>query len=382
MKKIYVLIVIILCINGEYKAQSSKKDGEIYRFSIVKQIPHSPIKNQQKTGTCWSFATISFLESEIIRKTGNIVDLSEMYIVRHAYSLKARYYLETSGKNTFGEGGISHDVTRILKEYGIVPDSIYPGLTNNTSIFNHNEMEGVIKGIANAVLNTSTNNDNWNKVYEYALDTYMGETPKTFVKDSKVYSPISYTNQYLKINPDDYVEITSYTHLPNYSYSELELPDNWTHDKMYNVPLDELIMVIDSALIKGYTLTWDGDVSENEFLHEKAIAILPVKKWESKDITDKSKTGVIPENEEKVTPLMRQNSFEDKTTTEDHLMHIVGFAKDQKGNKFYYVKNSWGCNSGEQGYMYISEAYCRMKLVDVMVNKNALPLQLRKKLGI
>jgi bleomycin hydrolase len=353
--------------------------SQAYEFQTVKDIEALPVISQDNTGTCWSFSTTSFLEAEIIRLTGNKVDLSEMYNVRNTYLDKAENYVMRQGKAQFGEGGLSHDVINSARKYGVVPKNSFIGKNNADSEFNHekmvNELEAVVK---KAVAETPKKYPNWKADFAAILDSYLGKfdentkvaSPKFSIDNNTAGSPEQLTpKQFLagtKLNLDDYVTITSFTNEPYYSKFILSIPDNFANGSLYNLPLDEFIQNIDNALDKGFTLALDTDVSEKTFSKENGIAVIPENEGDAKAIL----TEIKPEKS--ITPEYRQAEFENYSTQDDHLMHIVGKVVDQKGNQYYKVKNSWGTKAGRQGFFYMSVPYIRLKAISVMLNKDGL----------
>jgi len=352
-----------------------------YQFKTLKEIPSTTVKNQGKSGTCWSYATISFLESEILRETGNEVDLSEMFIVRNTYANKAIKYIRLHGANTFAEGGQSHDVTDIMKTYGVVPQEVYNGFEIDGKV-DHKEISKVTKAFLDAVLDSRYLTSKWFEAFSGILDTYLGENPEKFEYNGKKYTPKSFMTDYLKIDPSDYVELTSYTNYPFYEKCCLEVPDNWSYDcNYYNLPIDELEAVIDNALEKGYSVCWDADVSDKFWTPDTFdYAILPTKAFED-TIEDKWDDKIKGQIEEKlVDQELRQETFDNFNTTDDHLMHLVGNAEDQFGNKYYKIKNSWGSKDKQfNGYYYVSQSYFRQQTICLMVHKDSVPKKIRKK---
>lgn len=365
------------------KKQTEKKEKDPYEFTMVYQVKTTPVKNQAKTGTCWSFATTSFIETELMRMNKGTHILSPMYFVRYAYPQKAENYVRYSGTNNFSMGGQAHDVMRIIKEYGFVPEEIYTGKNIGEEEHNHGEMDEVLKAIVNAVQKNKGGKitPRWKEVFESTIDIYLGKPPKEFIYLGRKFTPTSFRDS-LNFNPDDYIELTSYTHHPFYEKFVLEVPDNWNRGDYYNIPINDLIHLIDTALAKGYSVCWDGDTSEKSFNKKKAIAIIPQVEESESDDKEKEESDE-PVAEKFITQEMRQNAFDNQTTTDDHLMHIVGLARDKRGYKFYYVKNSWGTKDKKyDGYVYMSEIYARLKTVAIMVHKDAIPDKLKLKLGI
>ncbi|BDD04087.1 C1 family peptidase [Aureibacter tunicatorum] len=341
------------------------------------------VKNQAETGTCWSFSTTSFIESELIKKGKGVHNLSEMYNVRNVYPQKAELYVKKHGRAQFGEGSLSHDVINSIREYGIVPESAYSGITFG-ELHNHQEMINVLKKMLTAVVENKGGSitPKWSEAFNAVLDVYLGKAPQEFEYQGKTYTPKSFAD-YLDINPDDYISLTSFTHQDFYDSFVLQVPDNFSNGEFYNLPLDELMEVMDYALENGYTISLDADVSEEFFSAKTGMAILPAKDFD--DMDEDEKEGVFKVNtpEVIVTPELRQMAYENYETTDDHLMHLTGKGKDQYGNPFYKVKNSWGTKGkGFEGYVYLSEAYMKMKTVSILLNKNALPKNIRKKLNV
>ncbi len=371
------LVIIIFCT-------SLFAQKNAYSFTNTKEIASTTPKNQGYTGTCWSFAVSSLLESELLSKGIKDIDLSEMYFVRCTYIEKAQIYIRLHGESNFGEGGEAHDVINIVKKYGMVPQSAYSGKKEGDKILDHSMLEKKLDMFLDSLISVSKDylNPDWKKPYEKILDNYLGKVPVTFEYSGKTYTPKSFANEYAGINPDDYIEFTSYTHHPFYEWFFLEIPDNWSFQQYYNVEINDLIEIIDTSLNLGYSLGWGGDVSEEEFSSTKGIAIVPENDWNHKSDKEKNRTLDVVEKEKNITPEMRQKTFDNYTTGDDHFMHITGTSKDQNGTKFYYTKNSWGEKSTYKGYLYLSESYVKLKTISIIVNKNALPKTIKDKLGI
>jgi len=363
MKKSFIFILFSLFGNGLF-AQ--------YQFTEVNRIACTPIKSQDRTGTCWSYSTISFLESELMRLGQSEIDLSEMYIVRNIYLDKARNYVLRQGKANFSQGSLAHDVIRAYHMAGVVPESIFSGKLNPDDVHNHGDMEAAMKGMLDGITKQKQPNPRWMNGINALMDVYMGKTPEKFNYKGKEYTAESFANS-LKINPKDYLSFTSYTHHPFYEECIIEIPDNYSNGSYFNIPVDELQAIVDNALANGYTVSWDGDVSEKGFSSRDGLAILP------QDAKRKNKF-TKPGKEISVNQALRQSTFMNYSTTDDHLMHIVGTAKDQNGTKYYIIKNSWGEISDYKGYLYMSEAYLRLKTVGILVNKNSVPKNVMNKL--
>ncbi len=379
---IMLRLLLVFCIISVANLRNTQAQIK-YQFKIIKQIPTTTVKDQARTGTCWSFATTSFIESEMIRMGKSPVDLSEMFSVYHTYLRKAELFVSSNGKSNLSSGALSHDVTYIARNYGIIPNEVYTGLECGSTSHNHNELDNAMVAYCGVVIKSdpSSRSCHWNKVAQAILNAYLGEAPTRFQYAGKTYTPISFRDEVVGFNPDDYVEITSYSHHPYYQEFALEIPDNWSNDKYYNLPMDELVEVMNSAIDKGYTIAWDGDVSEKEFMHSKGVAIVPEKDWRDKNEKERENTCVTLESEKKITQQLRQETYENKTTTDDHLMHITGIATDTNGTKYYLTKNSWGSESNSyEGYLYMSEAYIRLKTVGILVHKDAIPANIAKKL--
>ncbi len=353
---------------------------ETYKFTTVTDLETTPVISQGITGTCWSFSSISFLESEIMRLTGRSIDLSEMYQVRNTYPLKAENYIMRQGKAQFSEGGLAHDVMNSVEKYGLVPEAVFDGLNTGETTHNHAEMVAVLE----AMLKTYVDNPGrklskkWRTAIEGVLDAYIGKNVTNFTFEGKQYTPQTFLAM-TKIQPADYVNLSSFTHAPFYSKFILNIPDNWSNGSFYNVPLDEMMATIDNALENGFTVELDCDVSEKTFSSKDGVAVIP----ESSENNIKALQGIYPEK--KITQEYRQEEFENYNTTDDHLMHITGMLRDQHGTKYYKVKNSWGTDEtrvANGGYVYFSEPYMRLKAVSVTVHKDALPKETSKKLNL
>lgn len=351
-----------------------------YQFTTVVDLETTPVISQGNTGTCWSFSSTSFLESEVIRLTGKQVDLSEMYTVRNTYPKKAENYVMRQGKAQFGEGGLAHDVMNSVAAYGLVPQEAYSGLFGDATRHNHAEMVAVIKSMVETYVDNPGRklSKKWRDAVDAVLDTYIGDNPDSFMYEGKSYTPVSFRDM-LKIVPEDYINITSFTNAPFYSEFILNIPDNWSYEKFYNIPIDELITAIDYALEKGYTVELDCDVSERTFSSKDGVAVIP----KDSDNNKSALRGIYPEKN--ITQEYRQDEFENFTTTDDHLMHITGMLRDQNGTKYYKVKNSWGSDpnrTANGGYVYFSEAYTRLKAISITMHKDAIPKTTSKKLNL
>ena len=386
-------LVMALCMTLPALAQE-KKEG--YQFQTVVDLPATPVKDQFRSGTCWSFSGISFLESEMLRIGKKPVDLSEMFVVRHCYADKAQRYVRLHGSLNFGGGGAFHDVIYVMSKYGMVPESAYAGLNYGETGHVHGETDEVLKSYVDGVVKNSNKKltTAWFEGFNGILDAYFGKLPANFDVDGKSFTPQSYVKEVMGLNADDYIQLSSYTHHPFYSTFAIEVPDNWLWGHVYNLPLDELIQVMDYSLNEGYTIGWATDVSEKGFSHRNGVAIVPVTdekemsgseraKWENMSKEQKQSYGFDgPVQEMNVTQELRQQAFDNYLTTDDHGMHITGMVKDQNGNVYYKVKNSWNVDSKYEGYLYASVPFVRYKTMSIMVHKNAIPKEIRKKLGL
>lgn len=354
-------------------------EAQVYNFSTVADNKATSVKDQANSGTCWCYATLSFLESELLRTGKGEFDLAEMYVVRYNYieRMKDNYY--KGGKGNVDQGSVCHMAINVIDKYGIVPQSVYNGINYASEGNDHTELSAYIKAISAASVSLKNRSEEYFELEKALMDAYLGEVPESFEYEGKTYTPESFAG-YLGIDKDDYVEITSFSHHPFYEKVDVEVPDNWDHGKMYNLPLDEFMSVIDRALEKGYTLVWDGDVSEPGYVFSKGIAIIPEDGTMDRKKVMESET-VIPEKE--ITQEIRQKGYENFVTTDDHLEHITGMATDQNGTRYYKVKNSWAADSNMYGgYHYISESYMRAKTISVMLHKDALSKDIKKKLGL
>jgi len=388
---------IFLAAQVAAKEKKDQKKDEGYQFTRKIEIPATSVKDQASSGTCWSFATTSFIESELIRLGKGTYDLSEMFFVHYAYPKKAVKYLRYQGGGNFGEGGQAHDVMSIISEFGMVPEEAYTGINYGLTYHRHAEMVTVMKGILDHSLESKSSFSGKSvEVVRAALNIYLGQIPDTFSYQGTHYTPKSFSTQ-TGFNPKDYVELTSYECYPFNEWVNLEIPDNWSQDKYFNLPIDELVQVMNEAFAKGYSVNWDGDVSEPGFSHNNGVAIIPDNdpknmeeservKWEA--LSQEEQAEMLfdftkPRNEKKITQEMRQRTFNKFQTTDDHLMHLVGTAVDQKGTPYYLTKNSWAADSNSLGgYLYMSESYIRLKTIAIQVHKDAIPEAIRIKLGL
>lgn len=370
-----------------------------YKFTKVYDNAATSVKDQCSSGTCWSFSGLSFVESEILRNGGKSPDLSEMYIVRKCYEDKAQMYFRMHGYMNFSQGGNFNDILHVWKKYGLVPQEVYNGLEYGETEHKHSEVSTGLKAYLDVIIKNKNKRVStaWKGAYSGILDAYFGVEPEEFEFAGQKYTPKTYTKEHIKLNPNDYVQLTSYTHHPFYSAFILQIPDNWTLSKAYNVPLNELSEVANNVLKVGGTFAWASDVSEKGFSFKNGLALIPEitaeniaddserAKWDNLTKREKGRLKFDfkkPLKEKKITQEMRQVAYDNYETTDDHGMHIVGLYKDQTGKEYYKVKNSWNTNNIYDGYFYASKPFFEYKTMSIMVNKKDIPEHIRKKLGL
>lgn len=397
MKKVFLpLLAVAPFMASAEPSDSIASDSVKFEFTDIKVIPTTSVKDQNKSGTCWCFSSLSFFEDELLRKTGKEYDLSEMFVVNHCYSDKADKYVRTDGKVNFAQGGSGFDVPYVWERYGAVPEEVYSGLQYGENKHVHGELDAALKAYLQAVVAKPNKKltTAWRKGLKGILDAYFGEVPETFEYKGKTYTPKTYAES-LGLDMKDYVALTSFTHHPFYTQFAVEVPDNWLWGQYWNVPMDELKAIVDNAIDKGYTVVWAADVSEGGFKWTDGVALMPKGKTEG-DMTDTELSRWVklsdkdrqndkydfkgPVEEIVVTQELRQEMFDNQETTDDHGMEIVGIAKDQNGNRYYKVKNSWDTNQVYDGFFYVSEPYFLAKTVDILVNREAIPGVIAKKL--
>jgi bleomycin hydrolase len=359
-----LLLALSVALPAALGAQQPAEQQKPARtFTDVKVLPATPVKDQARTGTCWDFSTLSMLESELLREGKGPYDLSEMFIVDHVYREKADLYYRMHGNNTFGEGGLSHDVLNAIARYGIVRQSDFSGLWPYETRYDHGELQSVLQADLDAMLRTRPGpSPKWSKGFDALLDAYLGPLPDSIRVDGRAETPRQFADQ-LGIDPSAYVELTSFTNMPMWQQGALETPDNWAHyDRTWNIPLDDAMRVLRHAIESGYTVAIGADVSEKSFDQEAGYAT-----W----------------NEgETITPEAREAGWDRWTTTDDHGMHVVGIAHDEHGATYYKVKNSWGDVGPYHGFIYMSENYIRAKFDMLMLNKAGLPADVRSRMGL
>ena len=397
MKKIMTMALLALFTLGAQAQDSAEKNKPV--FTTIKEHKITSIKDQNRSGTCWAYSTLSFFESEILKATGKTYDLCEMFVANKDYMERAVFNVRMHGDSQFSQGGAAEDVLDIIKHYGICPENAMPlpGTPQGDSLANFNEFFSVMEPYVAAVAKNKASkiSNQWKKGLQGILDAYLGECPENFTYEGKKYTPQSFAAS-LGVNWDDYVSITSYTHHPFYTAFPVEVQDNWRWDRSYNVPMDEMMRIIDNALANGYTIAWGGDVSEEGFTRKglgiaydtKAAQSLTgsdAAKWLKLTAADKkSKLDSLGIDAPEIVPTqeLRQEGFDNWELTDDHGMHIYGLAKDQNGKEYYMVKNSWGEYGDYKGTWYMTKNFIALKTMDYLVNKNAIPKDIRKKLGI
>ena len=394
MKKIFTSVFMLAAI---LSSSMYAQDNDGYQFTTVKEVKISPVKNQNRTGTCWCFSGLGFLESELLRMGKGEYDLSEMFIVNHSYKDKADKYVRLHGYLNFAQGGSFGDVLYAAKHYGLVPESVMNGLNYGENMHVHGEMESAAANYLEAIIKNPNRklSTAWKKGFDGIIDAYLGELPEKFTYNGKEYTPKSFAEE-LGLNIDDYVSLTSFTHHPFYSTFPIEVQDNWRWDLSYNLPLNELMQVFDNAINNGYPIAWASDVSEKGFSRNGVAVAADIEsmersgsdqdRWLGLSQTQKDqeikKMLEKPCQEIKVTQELRQEEYDNYKTTDDHGMLIYGIAKDQTGKKFYMVKNSWGTDNKYKGTWYASETFVAFKTMNIVVHKNAIPKEIRAKLGI
>ena len=400
MKKTLTLALLAMMALGT-QAEEKKDSADQNRpvFTTIKENPITSMKDQNRSGTCWCYSTLSFFEAEILKATGKTYDLCESFVENKTYMDRAIQVVRYHGDCQFAQGGSAEDVLATLKQYGICPEDAmpFPGSLYGDSLNNFNEFFSLLEPYVAAVSKSNAKkiSNQWKVGLQGILDAYLGECPEKFTYEGKEYTPKSFV-QSLGINLDDYVSITSYTHHPFYTGFAVEVQDNWRFPLSYNLPLDEMMQVIDNAVEKGYTVAWGGDVSAEGFTRQglayaidgeaaKSLAGSDMARWlkltatKRKDVIDS--LGVnVPEIT--VTQELRQERFDNWELTDDHGMLIYGVAKDQNGKEYYMVKNSWGETGEYKGTWYMTKTFIAANTMDFLVNKNAIPKDIRKKLGI
>lgn len=398
MNKLIAILALGICFGSAYAKTPKKNDkaNEGFVFTTVKENPITSIKNQNRSSTCWSFSSVGFFESELLRLGKGEFDLSEMFIVHKTMEDRAVNYVRYHGSSSFAPGGSFEDFVACYKQYGMVPQEAMPGIMYGDSMHVHNELDAVADGYVNAIAKGkfSKLTPVWKKGLSSIYDTYLGECPKEFTYKGNTYTPRTFADQVLGLNMDDYVSLTSFSHHPFYKPFIIEVEDNWRNAPGYNLPLDEFMEVMDSAVRNGYTFAWGADVSEAGF-SRNGIAVCPdmekgadlagsdMARWLGLSKTDKVKEMTSkPMPEMTITQEMRQTGFDNWETTDDHGMMIYGLAKDQTGKEYFMVKNSWGTSGKYKGIWYVSKAFVAYKTMNILIHKDAIPAAIAKKLGL
>jgi aminopeptidase C len=390
------MLGISLTASAQEKKDNEKEE---LKFTVIKEAPITSVKNQNRSGTCWCFSSLGYFESEILRKTGKTYDLSEAFVVHHTMMDRAQAHVRMHGDISFSQGGSFYDVVYCAKNYGLCPESatVPAGSLYGDTLFDHNELDKVATAYVKSLTGAGapkTLSPCWKNGLQAIYDSYLGKLPEEFKYEGKKYTPKTFAAS-LGLDWDDYVSLTSYTHHPFYEQFIIEVQDNWRWGMSYNLPLDEFMEVMDYAVNNGYAFAWGADVSESYFSRDKSsVATVPVNAKKSSvggEGSDQErwigKTGgknpTISESGEMViTQELRQEAYDNWETTDDHGMIIYGIAKDQNGKEYYMMKNSWGLYGKYKGFGYISKAYAAYKTMNILINKNAIPDKIAKKLGL
>jgi bleomycin hydrolase len=390
MKNTLIALFLLISLYVAAQEKTNRKDSE-YRFTTVKVLETTPVQNQNLTSTCWSFSSLSFFESELMRLGKGKApadigsNLSEMFVVRKVYSLKADNYVRMHGKTNFGEGGGFPDAIHVLRHYGMVPEEVYTGKKDPAAPHNHKMLERTLRNILEPAGQDETQKLDFTFIHNSVnavCDEFLGKVPEKFDYKGKSYTPRTYAEA-TGLNPDDYVFLTSFSHHPFYTSFVLEIPDNWNWQTTYNLPLNEFREVMSYAIDNGFTFAWGADVSEKGFLRADGLAVIPETPWQQMNDEEKKSIAIRPHKQLEITQELRQKAFDDYDTQDDHGMHVIGKVKDQNNTPYYLVKNSWGPQSNQcDGYFYASESYVLYKTTTIMLHKKALPPAIAKKLNI
>ncbi|MBT0550831.1 C1 family peptidase [Riemerella anatipestifer] len=368
-------------VNSLKNNQSENPD---FKFTVIKENGATPVKDQGSSGTCWSYSGNSFLESEMIRMGKAPVDLAEIFTARNSYHDKAKLYVLNGGAISWGDGGELHDVINMYRKYGAVPQEVYSGLKEGQTRNNFSEMQAIIKSMLDAYVKNPSGklSSNWLSNIDAILDSYLGKYPTQFTYKGKQYTPQTFAKEVVGIVPEDYVGISSYKDYAYYERFVVPIPDNWSHETMWNVPMEDLTTIIDYAIKNGHTVGWATDVSEPYFSYKNGVAYVPDLDLDNLNAATKKDLFKGPKPDKKITEEMRQEALNNLTTTDDHGMHIVGIAKDQTGKEYYMVKNSWGTTNDYEGYLYVTKPYVLYKTTGILLHKDGIPNNITKKFKI
>ncbi|MEL4307052.1 aminopeptidase C [Joostella sp. CR20] len=389
MKKLFITATaVVISVTAQAQDELIKSlDGntslsakEGFMFKPLINLERTSVKNQGSSGTCWSYSGNSFIESEMLREGKTPVDISEIYTARCVYIEKAKNYVRMHGNVSWGDGGELHDVMNIYKKYGALPQEVYTGLNYGTDINRFGEMQAILKGMLDGIIQNKNGNltPNWITAFTAVLDSYLGQVPESFTYNGKTYTPQSFAQEVIGINANDYVELTSIPDEPLYQDVFLAVPDNWSFDYAYNISTTDLISTIDNALDKGYTVGWAADVSEKYFSWKNGVAYVPETEYAKMSAEEKESLFSGPKDELTITAELRQQAFDNYSTTDDHAMQIVGKAKDQNNKEYYIVKNSWGTKNDYEGYLYVTKNYVMYKTTALLLNKAGIPKNIYK----
>ena len=387
IKKIFSALILIsmgqaFAQENLINALANNKGKDIqkyYQITPILALDATEVKNQGWSGTCWSYAGSSFLESESLKKKKQPIDLAEIYTARKIYLDKAINYVRMHGALNWGDGGEPHDVINSYRKYGAIPQSAYSGLINGATYNNFDEMQKDLTPYLKELVKMKKLPDNWKEVFEQKMDSYLGAVPQTFIYNGKMYNPYTFAKEVVGLEDEKYIEMISVEDKPKYQNTLMAVPDNWSYDYAFNVNMEDIIRTIDYALSKGYTVGWGADVSEKYFSWRNGLALVPEKDYNDLTEAEQKDYFHVYWNEKEITPELRQQGFDNYETTDDHAMHIVGLAKDQKGREYYIVKNSWGADNDNKGYLYVSKNYVRYKTMSILVNQKGTPKDLLKK---
>jgi len=380
MKKLILLSTFLVFAFQSINAQEEKKPK--YQFEDIYNIETTSVKNQGSSGTCWNYSATSFMETEVLRQTGKSLDLAEMFTVFNTYMDKADRYVRMHGNLNFGQGGALHDVPAMFEKYGAVPQDVYEGLNYGTKINRHGELDAMLKAMLDVVVSNKNKKltPNWKEAFKKVVEVYLGEFPAEFDFEGKKYTPKSFADDVLKINFNEYMQFTSFMHQPYLEKMHIMVPDNWLYGESYNLPLADLTTVVDHALKNGFSVAWATDWSEKGVSWKHGVVYVPEKDYKEMSKEEKEAMFSGPAKDKIITPELRQEAYDNYTTSDDHGLHIVGLAKDQAGNEYYIVKNSWDNKNIYEGYIYVTKAYFNYKTISIMLHKDGVKKVIMNKL--